>query len=151
VGVYYAIVDHKHKRFLWLGKVYAFHRFFRDEAPFTLADHKTLCGESYAENEYDYPVWWFEAIVDYCTEADWDCEVMADDHEPSYHDLDDEYEKYQIDSHGNVIPDWLADRVDERCVKHDDCRESDEVAQACFRSTWTMTIRLRERKSDADS
>ncbi len=100
MGIYYAIVDHKNKRFLWLGKVYAFVRFFNDKAPFTLTDREILCGKDYGDNPCYYSTDSFQAIVKFCNEADWECEVMADDYAPSYHDLNDDYQRYEIEMWG---------------------------------------------------
>lgn len=110
MGIYYAVVDHKSKRILWLGKAYSFVRFFDDHAPFTMADRAILCGKDYTGNDYTYSEGYYEAIVDFCTEADWDATIMADDYSPSYHDLGDEYEKFQIDKHHNIVPWWLAEQ-----------------------------------------
>lgn len=105
MGIYYGIVDHKNKRLLWLGKMYAFVRFFNDHAPFTYEDKKIASSADYCGYEMvDY-----DTIVDFCNEADWEVEMMSDDGYPSHLDLPDEYERMEIDELGNVIPSWLAD------------------------------------------
>lgn len=112
MGTYYAIVDDKNRRMLLVEKWYGIVDFVEAHAPFTIAEilsHKdydtcSACGT--AVGRFFLGEDFFEALVDFCTETDWNIRVIDDGSTDEYHDSD--YERFEFWL-GNLVPAELAE------------------------------------------
>lgn len=112
MGIYYALLDTKHKKAIYLPKAAEIYVAVRDDAPFDASLYDTKKGKAFDISNY-----WsresFEKIVKFCEDADWNVEVVSDEGGSTDPKIDwddvrlfarDEWEWFEFDERGEISP-----------------------------------------------